>query len=143
MVSQSRSDENEERAENIQQDTINKGIDAVNKAIRNSADALDFKTKKRLYENTVKTAEERLRNLSINTEYTKGKNRREDQIIDETEQKLKIDIDNAKKQGKILSEDAIMKRIDRILYENYKVRPQDPIYYRILGQLLESMNIKL
>ena len=134
---------NNARTEEIKQDTINKGIDAVQKAINASSGSIDLRAKNRLYENTIKTAEERLRNLSINTEYTAGRNSRENRIIDETEQKMQQEISNLKTQGNILSEDAIMKRIDRILYQDYKVRPQDPIYYRIMGDVLRGLGIGL
>ena len=123
------------REENIKQDTINKGIEAVNQSIKSASGSLDYRTKRNLYETTVKTAEERLRNLSAQTGYTLNKNSREQMITDQTVQNLRT-------QGRILKEDALMKKIDNELYTKYKIRPQDPIYFRIMGEILEQLNVK-
>lgn len=130
---------NAERAENIRQDTVNKGIKAVEQAINAAKGNINLNQMKELYGTTIKTAEERLRNLSVNTDYTRGRDRREEQVINETEEKLRQDIKNAKLQGRILSEEGIMKRIDRIMYQEYRIRPQDPAYMRIMTEIIQGL----
>ena len=140
---QAGTDVNEARADNIKQDTVNKGLDAVNKAISAGGGVIDYRQKKELYDNTIKTAEERLRNLSINTDYTSDKNSREERVTTETVSKLKQEIKNEKTRGQILSDEAIMKKLDRVLYQDYKLRPEDPFYYKIIGRIMQELNLKL
>lgn len=138
---QSGTEVNEERAEQIRQDTINAGLEQVNKTINNSKQALDYKTKKRLFTNTVKMAEERLNNLSVDTGYKSGKNAREERVTDETVKKIRSDIQNNKKRGKILSQEAVIKKLDRYLYEDYGIRPDDPFYSKFIARILQSLGI--
>lgn len=132
-------DVNEARADNIRQDTTNKGIESVLKSINASSSALDYKTKKRLFETTVKTAQQQLQNLGIQGRYTSNKDAREAQVTEQTVAKLSEEINNLRKQGKNLSEENIMRAIDRQMYEDFKIRPQDPIYYRVFGQIMNYL----
>ena len=136
---QSATDVNDAREENIKQDTVNKGIDSVNKAISAASGQIDYKTKKELYSNTIAKAQESLRNLSVNTDYTAAKNSREQQIINDTQNKLKQAISNLKTQGKILKDEAIMKKIDQEMQSQYGMRPSDPHYYRVIKQVFEGI----
>ena len=140
---QSATDVNEAREKEINQTTVNKGIDAVNKAIAASGGTIDLKTKKALYDTNIKKAHASLENLGLSNEYLAGKNRREDMITEQTVSKLKQEISNAKKQGSILGDEAIMKRLDRILYQDYKVRPDDPFYAKIVTRLMQELNLDL
>ena len=136
---QSATDVNDAREENIKQDTVNKGIDSVNKAVAAASGQIDYKTKKELYSNTIKKAEESLRQLSVNTDYTAAKNSREQQIVEATETKIRQEISNLKSKGKILSDEAIMTKIDREMQEQYGMRPSDPHYYRLIKQVFEGI----
>lgn len=127
---------NDARADNIRQDTTNKGIESVIKAINASSNQIDYRTKKRLFDTTIKTAEQRLQNLGISGQYQMNKDAREAQVTEQTVQKLGQEINNLRKQGKNLSEENIMRAIDRQLYQDYKIRPQDPIYMRVFGQIM-------
>ena len=140
---QSATDVNEAREEQIKQETVNAGLDAVNKSIKNASGTIDYQTKKRLYENTIKTAEANLANLSTRTDYMAGKNSREERITNETVSKLKQETANLKTRGKQLSDEQIMTRLDRILYQDYKVRPTDPFYFKVIGRIMEELNLKL
>lgn len=140
---QSATDVNEARVEQIQQETVNAGLDAVNKSIKNASGTIDYQTKKRLYENTIKTAEANLANLSTRTNYMAGKNSREERVTDATIAKIKSETANLKTSGKKLSDEAIMTRLDRILYEDHKVRPTDPFYFKVIGRIMEAMDLKL
>lgn len=136
---QSTIDVNEARTNEIKQNTVNKGIDAVNKALQANHGSLDFKTKSRLYDNTIRTAEQSLDNLAISGKYTSDKNTREERVTNQTVSKIRAETENARKQGKILSEEAIMKRLDRILYEDYKLRPDDPFYAKIFARMMQEI----
>lgn len=127
-------DVNEARAENIKSDTVNKGIDAVNKAIKAASGSLDYKTKNALYKNTLETAQAKLRNLGIQGTYTSNKDIRENRITNETVKKLRAETGN-------ISEDAKMKRIDAALYKDYGIRPNDPSYYRIISKVLQELGL--
>lgn len=140
---QSNTDVNQAREENIRADTTNAGLDAVNKTIRNAKDNLDYRQKNRLYETTIRIAQEKLAQLGIQNQYTAGKDTREREITDKTLEKMQTEIENNKSRGKILDDEAIMKSIDRKLYQDYKLRPNDPFYYRILGQIMESLGFDL
>ena len=140
---QAGTDVNEAREENIKQDTVNKGIDSVNKAVNAASGQISLKQKRELYENTINTAKESLRSLSAGADYTEGKNSRENRITNETVSKLKAETAKLKTEGKKLSDEAIMTRLDRILYQDYKVRPSDPFYFKIIGRLMEEFNLKM
>lgn len=131
------------RTDQIKQQTVNASIDAIGKTIGNKSGALNYRTKKALFENTLKTAEQRLDNLSISNEYTRDKNRREESLLRPTLAKLQVDINNAKKTGENLTQDNIEKKIDNELRTKYNLRPSDPMYYRIIGRILSELNIPL
>ena len=140
---QAATDVNDAREENIKQDTVNKGIDSVNKAVNAASGQISLKQKRQLYENTINTARESLRNISASADYTEGKNSRENRITNETVSKLKAETAKLQTEGKKLSDEAIMTRLDRILYQDYKVRPSDPFYFKIIGRLMEELNLKM
>lgn len=123
---------NEERTEETKQDVVNKGLDAVNKQIQNAGGMIDYETKKRLFDTNIKTAQEKLNNLSVDTGYKRDKNVREERITDETIKKLRAETSGA-------SEDAIRKKIDNQLYKKYNIRPSDPMYMRIFGNIWERL----
>lgn len=121
------------------QDTQNKALEAVTRTIGNAKDALSYKQQKELYKTQVQSAVKRLENLSITNEYTVNKDTREQGIYQQTLSKIKADISNARQQGNILTEEAIMKKLDREMQETYGLRPNDPYYTRIIGNIIEAI----
>ena len=140
---QSGIDVNDARIEQIKQQTTNAAIDQLNKSIRNASDSISLKTKNRLYENTIKTAEQNLENLGIAGKYQSDKNSRENRVTTETVSKLKQEIKNEKIKGSILSSESIMKRLDAALYKDYNIRPDDPFYAKVIGRIMSELNLKL
>jgi hypothetical protein len=138
---QSGIDVNEARTDMIKQDTANKSIDALIKANIAKQGSLDYKTAKRVQDTVVKTAEKNLENLGISGQKMSNDDSRAQAITDQTVKKIGIEIQNAQKQGKGIDYDNVMKRIDSELYKRHGVRPQDPIYYRLLGQILSNLGL--
>lgn len=134
----SNTDQNQALTERTKQETVNKGLEAVHQTIKNSSGAISLKQKRQLYDNTIKIAQERLENLSMDTTYKSDKNQRENRLVNVTTSKIRQEILNLKKQGKILSEKKIQARIDSNLLKQGLTR-QDPMYIRIFSDIMANI----
>lgn len=132
---QSQTDVNEARTEQIEQDTVNKGIKAVQDTIKNAGYAIDVKTKNRLYDTTVQTAEQRLANLGIAGTFQSNQDKRAQMITDRTVAKLKQETQNLSEEGKIKAVEAQLAK--QGLFK------QDNMWFRIMGQTLNALGIDI
>lgn len=137
----SATEQNEAQTERIKQETVNAGLESVERSIKNSSAALSYKQKAELYQTTVDLQKERLRNLGIDSDFKQAKNVREERVVNETIPKLRQELSNLKKQGKILEQEEVIKKLDAQLYRDYNIRPDDPFYSKIMARILKSINI--
>lgn len=128
------------RQKNVEQDTANKAIDGAIKATRSASDELSYKQKQDTYNTVVETAKKNLARINQDIDLKQRKDSREERVVNETVRKISEEIKNLQKKGKILSEDEIIRRIDREMYEAHKIRPQDPYYLRIFGEIFDAIN---
>lgn len=126
-------DVNEQRADNLRQDTINKAIDSVNKTIQAHSGKLEYSKKARLFNTAIQLEQKRLEGLGIQNEYTAGKNNREERITQETIKKLRS-------QTRGQNYDNVVKKLEAELAKQ-GVRPNDPFYYSISRRILKALGL--
>lgn len=138
---QSQLDINRAREDNIEQDTANKGIDAILKAISAQGADLDYKQKKELFDTVIETEKQKLENLGIEGVNKRNRDAREERMVNESINKINEEIQLLRKQGKNVDEDTIYKAAENELWTKYRIGRQDPAYMRIIMEILEGVNI--
>lgn len=127
------------RRQNIDQDTSNKAIEGTIKAIKAGSNALSYKQQQDTYDTVVETAKKNLARINQDLTLKDRKDSREERITNATINKISKEVANLKKKGKILSSEAIMKRVDVELWRKYRIRPTDPMYMRIGTEIFEGI----
>lgn len=119
------------KRQNIDADTGLKKLESAIKGIEVLSDKLSYKKEKELYDTAVETVESQLKGVKIKNKNMRMKNLREERIVESTVNKLNQEILNLKSKGKILSEKAIIQRIERKLIEDTGLNLSDPYLFRI------------
>lgn len=124
---------------NIEQQTLNQAIEGTIKATKAASDKLSYRKQQEVFDTTVETAKQNLARINQEIRLRERKDTREERVVNTTIKKLNAEIENLVKKGRILSEEEIIKKIDRQLYEDYKLRPSDPYYLRIFNDVLDAV----
>lgn len=129
------------RAKLTEQETLNAALESLSKTIRNSKDSLSYKQQKELYDTQVQSAKANLQNVQANTQYRTNEDARAEATTKILVPKLKEELKYLKKKGEILSDEQLMKRMDRLIQQETGMRPNDPHFYRLLQSLKDAIDV--
>lgn len=133
-------EESEARTGNIKQDTTNKALESIGRVLSNQKGKMSNEQYKRLMDLEVKTAEARLRNINVDSTVKSSADFRAERMANATIPKINEELKYMIQKGKGLNYDNLIKAIDYKLYKEYRVRPNDPVYSRVISRILEALD---